>query len=103
MVRSRAPRRRPLKRSAHPHIDTDGSERVLGWNRGRRAPRVEHVLARDETIEFNIRSEASLRVGDAGALVVLINGQPARPLGANGQVLTVRFTPENFSRYLMAP
>ena len=67
------------------------------------APRVEHVLARDETIEFNIRSEASLRVGNAGALVVLINGQPARPLGANGQVLTLRFTPENFSRYLMAP
>ena len=67
------------------------------------APRVERVLARDETIEFNIRSEASLRVGNAGALVVLINGQPARPLGADGQILTVRFTPENFSRYLMTP
>ena len=67
------------------------------------APRVEHLQARDETIEFDIQSEASLRVGNAGALAVLINGQPARPLGADGQVLTVRFTPENFSRYLMTP
>jgi cytoskeletal protein RodZ len=46
-----------------------------------------------ETIEAE--ADVLMRVGEPGALSVTINGAPARPLGARGQPVWVRITPEN--------
>ena len=40
--------------------------------------------------DLALGGSVSLTVGDAGAMVVEINGQPARPLGGAGQVRTLR-------------
>jgi hypothetical protein len=37
----------------------------------------------------------TLRVGDAGAVAYSINGATGRPLGRNGEVVTVRITNDN--------
>ena len=39
---------------------------------------------------------AKMRVGNAGGIEVRLNGKLLAPLGAQGQVLTVLFTPDNF-------
>jgi hypothetical protein len=44
----------------------------------------------------------TLRVGDAGALQVSVDGGPARPLGGNGEVVTLRLTRENYRSVLPA-
>ena len=49
------------------------------------------TLRAGETHEFTGRTIA-LRVGDAGAVRVSVNGSEARPLGRDGQVLTREFT-----------
>ena len=41
-----------------------------------------------------------LTAGDAAAIVLTLNGAPARPLGKNGEVVTVRVNPANFKDYL---
>jgi hypothetical protein len=41
------------------------------------------------------RSVITLRVGDAGAVAYSINEATGRPLGTNGEVVTVRITNEN--------
>jgi cytoskeletal protein RodZ len=44
-----------------------------------------------------------LTVGDAGALQMVINGQPAKTLGRRGQVVIVRLKAGDFKSYLAAP
>jgi DivIVA domain-containing protein len=61
---------------------------------------LERLLKADETIFLRANEEAVLRVGDASALSVLINNQPAKPFGASGQVLTVRITRSNYQSLL---
>ena len=39
---------------------------------------------------------ATMRVGNAAGIDVRWNGKPIGPLGTRGQVLTIRFTPEDF-------
>ncbi len=39
---------------------------------------------------------ATMKVGNAGGIEVHWNGKPIGPLGTRGQVLTIRFTPEDF-------
>jgi len=46
--------------------------------------------------------EFVIRAGDAGALQLALDGAPARPLGASGEVLTLRITRENY-RGLLQP
>jgi hypothetical protein len=60
----------------------------------------ERTLKANETIMLRALDDAVLRVGDAGALDILINSQAAKPLGANGQVATARITRQNYSRFL---
>jgi hypothetical protein len=43
---------------------------------------------------------AVLTVGDAGACVFSLNGRPARPLGASGQVRSARIAPDTINEYL---
>ena len=49
------------------------------------------MLQAGETYEFTGRNIA-LRVGDAGAVLVSVNGSEARPLGRDGQVVNRQFT-----------
>lgn len=41
-----------------------------------------------------------VRAGDAGAVRLSLDGQPARPVGLSGQVVTVRVTRENYKSLL---
>jgi len=41
-----------------------------------------------------------LSVGDAGAFVYALNGQPGRPLGAPGAVVSKRITLSNLSEFV---
>lgn len=60
------------------------------------------LMQAGERREFDLRGEVALTAGDAGALVLTINGERARPLGDPGKVVTIRFSPETF-RALLAP
>jgi hypothetical protein len=60
----------------------------------------ERLLDPGTTITLRALDEVVLRVGDAAALSLLINNRSARPLGAVGQVVTVRVTPANYATLL---
>lgn len=62
---------------------------------------LERMLKSDETIMLRANEEASLRVGDASALSVLINNRVAKPLGAPGEVVTARITRANYPSLLV--
>lgn len=62
---------------------------------------MERLMPSDETIVLHAQDEAVLTVGDAGALSMLINNQPAKPLGSDGQVVTLRITRTNYPSYLI--
>ena len=62
---------------------------------------VECLMPRAETIVLQVEEEVSLRVGDAAALSILVNDQPMKPLGADGQVVNLRITPANFHTFLL--
>jgi cytoskeletal protein RodZ len=67
----------------------------------------ERVVSRElqagERVAFEVGRSVVLTAGDAAALAVTINGADARPLGAAGQVVTVRVTPDNYKEYLVSP
>jgi DivIVA domain-containing protein len=63
------------------------------------APR-ERLLKPNDVITLRATREAVLRVGDPAALVLQINGRPARTLGAAGRVVTARITPTNYRELL---
>ena len=46
------------------------------------------------------RAEIILNVWDAGAFAFAINQRAGRALGASGQVVTVRLTPQNYADYV---
>jgi hypothetical protein len=50
----------------------------------------ERTLQRGEDIMLRGQRQVVLRVGDAGALAVELNGKPLPPLGADGQVVNKR-------------
>ena len=58
------------------------------------------MLVANETIMLRATNEAVLRIGDATALSILINNQPAKPLGTTGQVVTHRITRTNYKNLL---
>ena len=64
---------------------------------------VERLLSADETVVLQVEEEATLRIGDAAALLLLINDQPTRSLGADGQVVVLRITPSNYQTFLSRP
>jgi hypothetical protein len=51
------------------------------------------MFAAGETKTLTARQDVVLRVGDAGAVLVSVDGQPAKALGIDGQVVTRRFAP----------
>ena len=63
--------------------------------------RMERLMPPDETIVLHAQDEAFLTVGDAAAISMLINNQPAKPLGTDGQVVNLRITRTNYPSYLI--
>ena len=54
------------------------------------------VLQPSESKTLSGLDGATMKVGNAGGIEVHWNGKPIGPLGTRGQVLTIRFTPEDF-------
>jgi cytoskeletal protein RodZ len=58
------------------------------------------LFAANERLDVPAERDVVLKVGDAAALALTINGRTARPLGASGQVVTVRITPDTWTSFL---
>jgi len=65
-------------------------------------PRFQTTLRAQQTRRIAAQSSVRLRVGDAGALMVTLNGQPQPPIGPKGQVRTVILTAQGM-RVLAPP
>ncbi len=52
--------------------------------------------------DFDVWGRVSLTVGNAGVMDVAINGQPARPLGGEGEVVTTLMNVQNLKTFLQA-
>jgi cytoskeletal protein RodZ len=61
---------------------------------------LQRLLQAGDEQRFDARSDIVLRVGNAAALTMAINGKAARPLGRSGQVVTVRLNTGNAADYL---
>jgi hypothetical protein len=59
-------------------------------------------LIAGERTQLTANREILLKVGDAGVLDLLINGRRARPLGAEGEVVTAQISSDNFHSLLHA-
>lgn len=68
---------------------------------GTRAAQREFKAGEEAT--FEVRRDIVLTAGDAGGVAVMFNGMPARPLGGNGEIVTVRVNLNNFKSYLLTP
>jgi cytoskeleton protein RodZ len=79
-------------------IDTDRTCWVAAVADGR--PVVSRLLAAGERTVLRGAREVTLKVGDAGAVRLQVNGETGRRLGGPGQVVTARIDQTNFRRYL---
>jgi cytoskeletal protein RodZ len=61
---------------------------------------VSRVMHAGEHEIREVHETAVIDVGDAGAFAYSINGRPGKPLGAGGQVRTIRITKETFTQYV---
>jgi len=64
---------------------------------------LERQLQAGERQMLDVRRELVLTTGDAGAVVLTLNGATAKPLGRSGQVVTTRLNLANFKDHLAAP
>ena len=64
--------------------------------------KLERELDAGEQATVQARNEVVLRVGNAGAISVTINGVAALPLGRPGEAVTTRITPDNYLHLLGA-
>ena len=55
----------------------------------------ERIFKPGETQQINSAREVSIRAGDAGAIMVSVDGRPAAALGREGEVVTRRFAAES--------
>ena len=58
------------------------------------------VMQAGERESFEARQEMILSVGDAGVFAFALNGQPGRPLGGSGEVVTARINRENYRNFV---
>jgi cytoskeleton protein RodZ len=63
-------------------LSIDG-QKVIGRN-----------LQPGERVQYRAKRAADVSLGNAGAIDLMINGKPAKPLGARGQVVTKTITAE---------
>jgi hypothetical protein len=60
----------------------------------------EGLLQGDEELVVKAREAILLRIGDAGALSVIVNGRAARSLGSDGQVVALRITRADYENLI---
>jgi hypothetical protein len=58
------------------------------------------LLNAGERTHVDATADLVLRVGDAAACAVTINGTPAKALGSPGEAVTVHLTPQNYRDFL---
>ena len=58
------------------------------------------VMQAGEQESFEARQEIILSVGDAGVFAFALNGEPGRPLGGRGEVVTARINRENYRNFV---
>jgi cytoskeleton protein RodZ len=63
---------------------------------------IERLLQPGERQTIDVKREMVLTAGDASAIALSFNGVPGRPLGAEGQVVTARFTLANYKDYVQS-
>jgi len=66
-------------------------------------PGVSRLLAAGEEITLEADQEIVLKLGDAGAVSITVNGEPMRVLGRPGEVVTARIAQDTLSEYLATP
>ena len=62
--------------------------------------RSERLLMAGDRLTVTAARRVMLKVGDAGALALTINGRAARPLGRSGHAVAVRITADSLDAYL---
>jgi cytoskeletal protein RodZ len=63
--------------------------------------KVEGVFPPGATARAQADAKLVIHTGNAGGFTFLLNGQPAKPLGRSGHVLTdIKITPENYREFL---
>jgi cytoskeleton protein RodZ len=65
------------------------------------ARRIERLMQPGEQQTLDVRRELVLTAGDASAVALTFNGATARPLGKAGEVVTARFTMNNYKDYVL--
>ncbi len=60
----------------------------------------ERTVAANQTVVLRAKQEAQIRIGDAAAVSLTINDRPTNSLGRDGQVVSLRVTPDNFQSFL---
>jgi len=65
--------------------------------------RLERSLQQGEHLQVRASNAVVLRVGNAGALSLTINGLAAKSLGPLGRPVTIHMTPATFRRLVAAP
>ena len=63
--------------------------------------RIDRLLQPGEEQTIEVRREMVVTAGDASAITLTLNGAAARPLGRDGEVVTVRINPANYRDYLI--
>jgi hypothetical protein len=63
--------------------------------------RIDRLLQPGEEQTIEVRREMVVTAGDASAIALTLNGAAARPLGRDGEVVTVRINPANYRDYLV--
>ena len=63
--------------------------------------KVERLLQAGDRQTLEVAREVSFTAGDASAVKMTINGENARSLGREGEVVTVRMNLNNFKSYLL--
>lgn len=66
-------------------------------------PAVSRLLAAGEELTLEAKQEIVLKLGDAGAVSITVNGEPMRVLGEPGQVVTARISQDTLNEYLATP
>lgn len=63
---------------------------------------IDRLMQAGEGQTVEVRRELVLRAGDAAALTLRLNGVEAKPLGGDGEVVTLRLNLTNFKEYLQS-
>lgn len=60
----------------------------------------QRTLGAGERAEFRVRKLLTMRIGNAGAIVMTLNGAPAKPLGRAGEAVTATIPADGFGSLL---